>query len=134
MTLPASQLISTLLQIVGNDLAATDLETPFAAAEPLAVPPYGQETALLTWQDGSAASISVTIDAPIAEQLVEVADRVQDEVVMRLFEHGLDPVWPRCPQHANHALTPRRGAISAEWVCPRTTAVVAAVGRLESEK
>lgn len=58
------------------------------------------------------------------EAVRDIAERVQDEVVMELFA-----AWPPCPDHA-HPLEPVRLAGRASWACLATGRSVAPVGEL----
>ena len=51
--------------------------------------------------------------------------------VQEIVHEGTDPIWPRCPEHGDHALfvEPDLGP-DPFWVCERTGLPVAPVGAL----
>ena len=68
--------------------------------------------------DGSGQGVAVSRHRPLAEQVVDVADQVQEWAVEELW--GSAPTnWPRCPRHTTtHPMQARLVADAAWWVCP----------------
>lgn len=92
---------------VGNDLVGVWLHAP----------------------DGSGQVVSVVRGLAPVDQIVQLADQVQEWAVEALWRAGGSAVWPRCPAHPHtHPLTAEVVADSAMWVCPRTGKAVARVG------
>lgn len=80
---------------------------------------------------GSGRGIFVMTHLAVAEQVASVADQVQEWAVEDLWGRGLSTSWPGCPEHpGSHPLEAVVRADRAVWVCPRSGAVVAAVGAL----
>lgn len=77
--------------------------------------------------------VSVERGLPFAEQIVRLADQVQEWAVEALWSARKPAVWPECPDHPDsHPLVARlvTGADAAVWCCPRTNAVKFPIGRL----
>lgn len=69
--------------------------------------------------DGSGMGIWVELGAPAAEQVVFVADKVQEWAVEALWSLGRSATWPQCPHHPDsHPLTAVERDGRAVWVCP----------------
>ena len=90
----------------------------------------GRAGATLWGRDGSGRGVAVTRSRPLAEQVAEVADHVQEWAVEELC--GLGPTnWPRCPHHPmTHPLEARVRDDAAWWTCPRDGTAVSEVGTL----
>ena len=86
--------------------------------------------AMLWSRDGSGQGVAVTRGRPPAEQMAEVADRVQEWAVEDLW--GTAPTnWPCCPHHpTTHPLEVRLEDAAAWWICPRSGIRVSVVGTL----
>jgi hypothetical protein len=72
--------------------------------------------------------------ASVAEDVreLDVADQAEKVVVdvqQYLHDTRVDPVWPKCPRHAQHPLWYRRGA----WWCVQDGVAVARLGELPGE-
>jgi hypothetical protein len=76
----------------------------------------------------------VTVGLTPAEQIVELADHVQDWTVEALNAAALsDAAWPECPRHLNsHPLQATLVAQEPTWVCPRDQTVLGRIGELSS--
>ena len=90
----------------------------------------GRPGAMLRGPDGSGQGVAVHRGRPPAEQVVDVADQVQEWAIEALW--GSAPTnWPRCPRHpTTHPMTARLQAAVAWWVCPHDGVPVSEVGRL----
>ncbi|MGY1842204.1 hypothetical protein [Modestobacter sp. SYSU DS0875] len=111
------------------DLVATGVPLPRIEASDWTGDP-GRAGAMLWRADGSGQGVAVTLGQPLDEQVVEVADRVQEWAIEALW--GSRPTnWPPCPRHpTTHPLTPTLQDGEAVWACPRDTGVVSPVGGL----
>ncbi|MEJ7628458.1 MAG: fumarylacetoacetase [Nocardioidaceae bacterium] len=93
--------------------------------------PDDQDHVMIRDRDGSAFGVDTGLSDDAAEQLWHVSDRLQDGLHESLWSAGLSAVWPECPEHpGTHPLQVRLIAAGVFWVCPKTAAVVASVGRL----
>jgi len=98
-----------------------------------AVPPDIRDgdgaTAMIYGPDGTGQAVSVIPGAPAADQIVWLAEQVQEWAVEALWTAAHSAVWPECPAHpATHPLTPEVRNAAATWTCPRTGALVAVIG------
>jgi hypothetical protein len=86
--------------------------------------------AMLWSPDGSGRGVAVTLGRPLAEQVVDVADQVQEWAVEELW--GSAPTnWPPCPRHpTTHPLEARLVTGAAWWVCPHEGRAVSEIGHL----
>jgi hypothetical protein len=115
-------------------IIARDLETPDAII-PLVLPNDWDEQesyacAMVSWQDGSGAGISVPRHEPLPVRVVYLADQFQESEVEALWSAGRSAVWPHCPRHPNtHPLNARLHNGVAVWVCGEFD-VIASIGEL----
>ena len=119
---------------VVQDLRATGGPLPWLEESDWQDSVEGAESAFLRSRDGSGMGVWVDTRVPDAEQVVMVADQVQEWVVEELAANGRSTNWPRCPQHPrNHPLAAKSHEGRAVWRCPRGGTVVSEIGRLEGE-
>ena len=88
-----------------------------------------QLTAWLVSPGGSRVGVWIRSTSGPAEQLVQLADQVQDAVVETLWSLGRSATWPGCPWHpAGHPIKP--GLVDGEpwWFCPAGGRRVAPIG------
>jgi hypothetical protein len=102
-----------------------------------AVPPDIRDgdaaTAMVYAPDGTGQGISVIPGAPAAEQVVWLADQVQEWAVEALWTAGHPAVWPECPAHpGTHPLTAGLHDGTPVWACPRTGTPIAAIGNVSA--
>ncbi|QXG76973.1 hypothetical protein KUM42_05435 [Modestobacter sp. L9-4] len=86
--------------------------------------------AMLWSPDGSGRGVATSLGRPQAEQVVDVADQVQEGAVEELW--GSAPTnWPACPHHpTTHPLEAQLHDGAAWWVCLHHGTAVSKVGRL----
>jgi hypothetical protein len=73
--------------------------------------------------------ISVRLAGSPAERVAELADQLQEFEVEDLWLAGRSATWPECPEHPNsHPLESAVDRNIAVWRCPRTRAVICAIG------
>ena len=100
-----------------------------------AVQPHVREDdrfGIMLWApDGSGQGLTSPLGGTVAEQLVHLADQVQDWTVEALWSDGASTVWPQCPTHPDtHPLTATVRTDTAVWVCPKKGTAVARIGEL----
>ena len=88
--------------------------------------------AAMVWEpDDSGTGISIVSGEPVAEQVVSVADQVQEVAIEALWTERLPVTWPQCPLHPEtHPLEAAVTEGPAIWRCPRSGTVVAHIGAL----
>ena len=65
------------------------------------------------------------------QDIVDLADRMQDVATDALWFEGVSNIWPECPEHpASHALRPTVAADRPAWQCPLTREIIAEIGSL----
>jgi hypothetical protein len=73
--------------------------------------------------------VALSLAAPRAEQLAEVADHVQEWEITELAAAGRPTNWPPCPAHPdNHPLSAAVRDSTAVWVCPTDGRAVRPIG------
>lgn len=97
----------------------------------------GAESAYLWAPDGSGRGVFVDPALAPAEQVVQLADQVQEWAVEELCAARQPTNWPRCPDHPdNHPMAPAVaqgvGEGVAAWCCPRSGRTVREIGTLLS--
>jgi hypothetical protein len=66
-----------------------------------------------------------------AQDIADLADKMQDVATDALWFEGLFNAWPECPEHPeSHALRPTVAAERPVWRCPLTREVIAEIGSL----
>lgn len=91
----------------------------------------GAESAILRTPDGSGVGVFVDPALAPAEQVVQLADQVQEWAVEELCAARQPTNWPRCPVHPdNHPMAPVLVDGAASWCCPRSGRAVVEIGRL----
>ncbi|WP_296601912.1 hypothetical protein [Nocardioides sp.] len=94
----------------------------------------GAESACLWAPDGSGTGVWLDTALPPAEQVVHLADQVQEWAVEELCAARRPTNWPRCPEHPdNHPMTPVVVDSRATWCCPRSGRAVVEIGRLPGD-
>jgi hypothetical protein len=124
--------IASALAVVLRDLNATSTVMPQIEDRQWSSFP-GQIAAFL--QDpkfSHGRGISVMINESKVEQIVSLADQLQEWVVEALWLRGISAVWPQCPAHPDsHPLRATIMDNRAVWMCPTLEGVVAEVGSLD---
>ncbi|HEY0168286.1 MAG TPA: hypothetical protein VGB75_14690 [Jatrophihabitans sp.] len=116
------------------EIVARDLKTPDAIV-PMVSPndwddQESQACAMVSWEDGTGAGISVPRHQPLAARVVHLADQFQEGEVEALWFAGRPAVWPHCPRHPNtHPLNARLRDGVAVWVCGEFD-IIAPIGDL----
>ncbi|HEY6295625.1 MAG TPA: hypothetical protein VIX15_08175 [Streptosporangiaceae bacterium] len=84
--------------------------------------------------DITGVDIWVALGSSAAERVAELAEQLQEWEVEALWAAGRSATWPECPEHPNsHPLEPVvEGGHGAVWRCPRSGAVICAIGALGS--
>lgn len=113
-----------------RDLEAA--EAPLPRVEPAAWQDRPTaESAYLWAEDGSGTGIWVDTAEPPAEQLVMLADQVQDWAVEELWGQRRSTNWPVCEEHPfTHPLEPAEISGVAVWRCPTTQRPICEIGLL----
>jgi len=88
--------------------------------------------AATVWEpDGSRTGISMLSGESAVEQIVSLADQLQEVAIEALWTERLPVTWPQCVLHPDtHPLEPAVEAGQAIWRCPQSSTVVAAIGSL----
>ena len=87
---------------------------------------------MLWGSDGTGMGVFIPAESIAAEQVVRLAEQVQEWEIEELASVGRSATWPECPEHPNsHPLQPvaddRNRAV---WQCPRSGQVISQVGAL----
>ena len=83
--------------------------------------------------DGSGAVVAIRVRGRLEEEIVDLADRVQDWAVEALNAARESPVWPECPRHPDsHPVEARLIGDEPTWVCPRDQQPVERIGHVTS--
>ncbi|GAA1585752.1 MULTISPECIES: hypothetical protein [Kribbella] len=123
-------LLRTALSLLVLDLRSTGGLTLQLLDEPALDDPAYDSLWLLSGDDCRTGLLAFR-DLPAAEQVVQVAEQVQDFVHEELCRLGLPVTWPECPDHpASHPLTPALSGGHPSWQCPKSAQPVAAIGEL----
>jgi hypothetical protein len=122
--------LAAALDLVFADLARCDHGMP-TVTESDWVGMDDELGVMLTDADGMGRGVSIRTDLDDVENLVRVADQVQEFVHEHLqWFGGLPVAWPRCPDHPySHPLDPVVAG-AAVWRCPTTRRVIGAIGSL----
>jgi hypothetical protein len=95
----------------------------------------GAESALLRATDGSGMGVWLDTALTPVEQVVHLAEQVQEWAVEELCAARQPTNWPRCPDHPdNHPMAPIVTGGIAAWCCPRSGRAVVEIGRLASDR
>ena len=88
--------------------------------------------AAMVWaSEEIGTGISIVSGESDAEQVVSVADQVQEVAIETLWMERLPVTWPQCPLHPDtHPLDPYLVQGRPVWRCPRSSTVVADIGSL----
>ena len=125
--------LARALNIVMSDVARTGLPTNVVDDHDWVGDPGLQVGARLWSPYGGGQGVSVLVGEAADDQLVSMADQVQEFVHEGLlWTSGRPVVWPECPRHPDsHPLAPvhdeRSGPV---WTCPRDRTVIARIGEL----
>ncbi len=115
---------------VARDLMATSL-VRLRFDVPLFSDPMHDALSLHDDEHGFAIQLQVPKTLSRQEQIVQVADQVQDWTVESLSRQGLPATWPECSEHpGSHPLRPALSGRSPVWECPRTGHTIAVIGSL----
>ena len=82
---------------------------------------------------GGGTGISVPLGVSLQEQLVAVADQIQEIVIEELWYSGHSASWPECPIHGGHPLKPVIAGPDAMWECPSDHTKLFMIGELPQE-
>lgn len=86
---------------------------------------------MLCLADAGGAGVSITSGADRTDQVVSLADQVQDWAVEALWAARRSPVWPECPDHPDsHPLRAIKQNGLAIWVCPVSLSEICQIGSL----
>jgi hypothetical protein len=125
--------LARALNIVMSDVARSGLPTDVVEDADWVGDPGFQVGAFLWSPYGGGQGVSVLVGEPAHNQLVSVADQVQEFVHEGLlWTAGRSVVWPECPRHRDsHPLAAvhdeRSGPV---WTCPRDGTVISRIGEL----
>ena len=116
--------------VIMADITASGAPGPVVIAEDWADEP-GRPSAWLSWEDGARCGVAISAEQSFADNIVLLADQVQEAMVEVLCRTGKPAVWPECPDHpGSHPLKPVGAGGAATWVCPRTDRAIAEIGAL----
>ncbi len=105
-------------ELVVADIRSSGAPEPVISGEDWARAP-GRPAAMIRWEDGGGRGVLVWAESPLVDNVVLLADQVQDAMVERLWQLGRPATWPGCPDHpGSHPLQARR--IDDTPVCPGT--------------
>jgi hypothetical protein len=114
------------LETVLHDLRAQSAVQPEVRMD-------GAHGPVLHAPDGSGQGLTRPRGTTAPDRLAHLADQVQEWAVEALWSEGAPAVWPHCPEHPNsHPLRATVADEAAVWACPKSGAVVARIGELES--
>ena len=121
--------LTRALALVLHDLQETGGPVPVVEESDWQTYP-GAESAFLRSVDQTGMGVWVDTGAPLAEQVVMVADQVQEWAIEeRAMRRATN--WPRCPEHPeNHPLTAVATQETATWRCPTSGRAVCEIGQL----
>jgi len=82
--------------------------------------------------DGTGMGVFIPPARPTADDLVRLAEQLQEWEIEELASAGRSATWPECPDHPNsHPLEPvLADETMAAWRCPRAGRVICAIGTL----
>ena len=93
------------------------------------------QSAMLWSDDGSGLGIWTDTARSDVEQVVMVAEQVQEWAIEDLAARGRPTNWPRCDEHpVNHPLEAAVHGRVAVWRCPRTRRPACEVGYLPGSR
>ncbi|WP_311213581.1 MULTISPECIES: hypothetical protein [unclassified Arthrobacter] len=124
--------IEEIIRHVLRDVRSSGLAEPRIEDTAWNEDPQALSAMIYSVRDSSGQGVWVRRDLPPAEQLVSVADQVQEWVIE---ENG--PTysnWPQCPWHPNnHPMAAHLVGALGVWACPVLRTPAAIIGEL-SEK
>jgi hypothetical protein len=93
----------------------------------------GEWISVMLWSpDGTGMGVFIPTEPTAADQVVRLAEQVQEWEIEELASAGRSATWPECPEHPNsHPLEPVAADRNrAAWRCPRSGHVISQVGAL----
>lgn len=122
--------LSELVEVLRRDLDGPDAVLPTLTITRQAAL-AGHAGIALTSPGASPQVVLINIDASAGQQLVALANGVQDWEVEELARLGRSAVWPQCAVHPNtHPLNVELIAGQARWLCPKSPSYSWRVGDL----
>ncbi|WP_159705627.1 hypothetical protein [Arthrobacter sp. 18067] len=124
--------IVEIIRHVLRDVSSGGLEEPRIEESDWADDPQVLSAMIYSIRDSTGQGVSVKGDLPRAEQLVSVADQVQEWVIE---ENGpTNSNWPQCPWHPNnHPLAAQLVDDQGVWACPVLNTPAALIGELSQK-
>lgn len=121
--------IVEIIRHVLRDVSSGGLEEPRIEESNWDDDPQMFSAMIYSARDSTGQGVSVKGDLPRSEQLVSVADQVQEWVIE---ENGpTNSNWPQCPWHPdNHPLSAQLVDGQGVWICPVRNTPVALIGEL----
>lgn len=94
----------------------------------------GPVLSAMVWEPaGSGTGIYIDQGLPAVEQIVWVADQVQEVAIEALWFAGRQVSWPPCPTHPNsHPLDAALVSSRAVWRCRASGDVISEIGAFEA--
>ena len=128
MSFMDSELEAALAPVLADLTSATALDPEFGDIDL----PLNETIGTMLYLPGTGgAGVSVTRGASRTDQVVSLADQVQEWTVEALWSLGRSPVWPECPKHPDsHPLRPEALSGAATWVCPSSEEEIGPIGSL----
>jgi hypothetical protein len=122
--------LEAALALTLADLAATCAITLLVEDTPWS--DLGPSAMLWTTDRQDGTGISIMKDDTPAEQIVGLADQVQEAAIEALWMARLPVTWPQCPHHPDtHPLEPVLVSGAPTWRCPDDGGAIAAIGGLD---
>lgn len=126
-----NQDLARAVAAVLRDLRATDRPVP--RVEPSDWHGAARAASAMLWSTRDGSGQGAWVDTTLAqhEQVVMVADQVQEWAIEELAASRRPTNWPRCPEHpSTHPLKAAAHDGLAVWQCPRSGRPVSEIGRL----
>ncbi|WP_426005055.1 hypothetical protein ACPFL9_00220 [Paenarthrobacter sp. NyZ202] len=121
--------IVEIIRQVLRDVSSAGLEEPRIEESDWDDDPRMLSAMIYSTRDSTGQGVSVKEDLPQAEQLVSVADQVQEWVIEE--NSPTNSNWPCCPWHPNnHPLAAQLIDDQGFWACPVLNTPVALIGEL----
>lgn len=125
-----------IVEIIGHvvrDVSSSGLGEPRIEESDWDDDPQVLSAMIYSARDSTGQGVSVRGDLTRANQLVSVADQVQEWVIE---ENGpTNSNWPQCPWHPNnHPLAAQLVGDQGVWACPVLNTPVAVIGELSVKR
>lgn len=124
-----TELIIDALEYVLTDVAASGMGRPRVELDDWYDDSKISSAMIYNVEDATGRGVFVRRDLTPGEQVVAVADQVQEWVIED--RRAPESNWPRCPWHPeNHPLVAQLAEDRGVWACPASNTPVARIGEL----